>query len=158
MLGGVPVRSNQRVRLNITAIMFEPLSVWPGVVAVDDIAFVPGDCPVQQSRLIYMKASGRKFMKHEKVKMVWYCKISPKRSEVADNNRCLISKHKKGYDRPWTLQALIIHSTKYHDSILCYITLCNFHQALLHWALHCMGRHKGAFHVCTWVCSSARVG
>lgn len=46
--GGVPVRANERVRLNITALMFRTVSVWPGHIAVDDISFVSGDCPVQQ--------------------------------------------------------------------------------------------------------------
>ena len=43
------MRANEVVSLNITAIMFEPVTVWPGSISIDDIGFVAGDCPVQQS-------------------------------------------------------------------------------------------------------------
>ncbi|KAH3769275.1 hypothetical protein DPMN_170525 [Dreissena polymorpha] len=49
--GGVPVRGNQEVYLEITAIVSEPPTAWPGTVAIDDISYQEGACLIAQCML-----------------------------------------------------------------------------------------------------------
>ncbi|XP_053401382.1 uncharacterized protein LOC123549404 isoform X2 [Mercenaria mercenaria] len=56
-----PVRGNQTVSANFTAIISENFLAWPGVVALDDIAFDPGECSpsrVCNSRTFECKDTG----------------------------------------------------------------------------------------------------
>ncbi|XP_052812440.1 uncharacterized protein LOC128240004 [Mya arenaria] len=46
--GGIPVRGGKNVSLIIEATVFEPITAWPGVVAVDDIDFHAGPCNIKQ--------------------------------------------------------------------------------------------------------------
>ncbi|XP_053401389.1 uncharacterized protein LOC123549407 isoform X2 [Mercenaria mercenaria] len=57
----VPVRGNQTVSANFTAIISENFLAWPGVVALDDIAYIPGECSPSQvcdSRTFECKDTG----------------------------------------------------------------------------------------------------